>query len=86
VSLPLLWGSSVSSRDEQPPHAPISLFIALVFAQLLAGVDSRHHVYHPEFGGIKFLSNYHPNSCVTLLCLSHSRFYLSLDSLSLFPF
>jgi hypothetical protein len=25
---------------------------------------------HPEFGGIKFLSNYHPNSCITLLSLT----------------
>jgi hypothetical protein len=26
-------------------------------------------MYHPEFGGIKFLSNYLPNSGVTLLSL-----------------
>jgi hypothetical protein len=27
-------------------------------------------LYHPDFGGIKFLSNYHPKSCVTLLFLT----------------
>jgi hypothetical protein len=34
--------SSVSSRGEQPPCAPISLFTALVFARLLAGVGLLH--------------------------------------------
>jgi hypothetical protein len=34
--------SSVSSQGEQSPRAPISLFIALVIARLLAGVDPRH--------------------------------------------
>jgi hypothetical protein len=42
VSPPLLRDSSVSSQGEQPPLAPISLFIALVFARLLAEVDSHH--------------------------------------------
>jgi hypothetical protein len=40
-------------------------------------------VQHLEFGGIKFLSYYHPNSGVTL---SLSSFYLSLASISLFFF
>jgi hypothetical protein len=39
----LLRCSSVFSRGEQPPRAPISLFITLVFTRLLAGVDLRRH-------------------------------------------
>jgi hypothetical protein len=42
VSPPFPRCSSVSSRGEQPPCAPVSLFTTLVFTRLLAGVGPRH--------------------------------------------
>jgi hypothetical protein len=46
--------------------------------------DAVWKMLHPDFGGIKFLSNYHPKSCVTLPFLTLG--FLSLDSFSLLPF
>jgi hypothetical protein len=48
VSPSLLRDSSASSRGEQPLCTPISLFIALVFARLLAGVDLCCHETIPS--------------------------------------